>query len=84
LTDAPVPIQLASLSATVMSQSEVRVEWSTLTEINNYGFEVEKSSDTPIDYETISNSFVPGHGTTNVPQHYDYNDVTAVLGTWYY
>jgi len=80
----PIPIQLLSFTATIVSQNEVRLDWSTLTEINNYGFEVQKSAATPNNYETIPNSFVPGHGTTNVPQYYSYMDTAASVGTWYY
>ena len=38
-----LPIQLASITATAVSGGQVRVEWVTLTETNNYGFEVQKS-----------------------------------------
>jgi hypothetical protein len=81
---AAVPIQLASFTATVVSQTQVQLDWTTLTEINNYGFEIQKAPDEPINYQTVPASFVPGHGTTNVPQHYSYTDATASLGTWYY
>ena len=80
----PLPIQLASLTATVVNQNEVRVDWTTLTETNNYGFEVQKSAETTSDYQTIPNSFVPGHGTTVQPHSYSYTDVTASSGLWFY
>jgi hypothetical protein len=80
----PIPIQLLSFTATIVSQNEVRLDWSTLTEINNYGFEVQRSAAAPNNYEAIPNSFVPGHGTTNVPQYYSYMDTAASVGTWYY
>jgi hypothetical protein len=80
----PVPIQLASFTGVVVNQNLVRLNWSTLTEINNYGFEVQKSPATLNNYQTIPGSLVPGHGTTNVPQYYSYVDTTASLGTWYY
>jgi hypothetical protein len=73
-----------SFTATAVSQTEVRLDWSTLAEINNYGFEVQKSTAAPNNYETIPNSFVPGHGTTNVPQYYSFTDMTPSVGTWFY
>jgi hypothetical protein len=82
--ETPLPIQLASLSAIVVNQNEVRVDWTTLTETNNYGFEVQKSADSTNDYQTIPNSFVPGHGTTVQPHSYSYTDVTASSGFWFY
>jgi hypothetical protein len=80
----PVPIQLGSFSAVVISQTEVQLDWMTLTETNNYGFEMQKSENTPENYETIPTSFVPGHGTTIVPHYYSYTDITASPGHWYY
>ena len=53
-------------------------------EVNNYGFEMQKSPNQPNNYQTISNSFVPGHGTTNVPHDYSFTDTTASIGVWYY
>jgi hypothetical protein len=82
--DDPLPIQLAGFTATVLSQQKVRLEWTTLTEINNYGFEIQKSDTLPQHYETIANSFIPGHGTTNEPQHNSWIDSTVTPGVWYY
>ncbi|HCV44442.1 MAG TPA: hypothetical protein DGH68_13220 [Bacteroidetes bacterium] len=80
----PLPIQLANFTATAISHSTVRLDWTTLTEINNYGFEIQKSDTSQQHYQTIPNSFLPGHGTTNEPQHYGYIDSTATSGAWYY
>lgn len=84
LNTQPLPIQLATFTATVISQQQVRLDWMTLTETNNYGFEVQKSSDSTSNYQTIPNSFIPGHGTTIEPQNYSYIDSTAASGNWYY
>jgi hypothetical protein len=82
--NSPLPIQLASLTATAVNQNEVRVDWTTATETNNYGFEVEKAADTPTNYQTIANSFVAGHGTTIQPHSYTFTDAAASPGIWYY
>ena len=78
-----LPIQLAGLKATALSGHQVRLDWSTLSETNNYGFEVEKSDSTQHHYTVIPNSFIPGHGTTNEPQQYSFVDSSAVPGVWY-
>jgi hypothetical protein len=83
-SDNALPIQLSSFTATQINQTTVRLEWTTLTELNNYGFEVQKSDTTQHHYQTILNSFIPGHGTTNETQRYSYLDVTATRGIWYY
>lgn len=79
-----VPIQLAYFTGAVEQNGDVLLTWGTISETNNYGFEIQKSPETPAAYQTIPNSFVPGHGTTLEPQHYQYRDVTATAGRWYY
>lgn len=81
----PLPIQLSSLNATVINgQGTVRVNWTTTTETNNYGFEIQKSQTMLGGYVTIPDAFVPGHGTTLVPHSYSYTDITATPVIWYY
>jgi hypothetical protein len=84
ILDEPLPIQLASFTAMVISSSRVRLEWRTLSETNNYGFEVQKSQDSITNFQPIPNSFLPGHGTTNEPHEYSFADSVAVVGRWYY
>lgn len=79
-----VPVQLASLTATLLTQNQVRIHWRTVTETNNFGFEVQKSFGSPQAYQTIPNSFVPGHGTTLEPREYWFTDAVTSAGTWYY
>ncbi len=79
----PVPIQLNYFTAT-FSSGCVDVRWGTVSEINNYGFEVQKAQDTIHSIITIPNSFIPGHGTTNVPQHYRFRECGVPPGIWYY
>jgi hypothetical protein len=84
LYNSALPVQLASFTGRVVSPNIVRLEWVTLSEVNNYGFEVQRRSDAQPEFVTLPSSFVPGHGTTNEPQHYSYNDPTATLGRWFY
>ncbi len=79
-----LPIQISYFNGSVTAQGTVDLLWGTLSETNNYGFEVEKSAISPASYLAVPNSFVPGHGTTLVPQHYTYTDVTATPGEWWY
>ncbi len=80
----PLPIQLSSFTAAVVNQNSVRLDWTTATETNNYGFEVQKSAGNQNSYQTISNSFIAGHGTTIEPHSYSFVDNTASPGQWYY
>ncbi len=82
---APTPVQLSSLNAAVINaQGTVRVNWTTASETNNYGFEVQKSQNMIDGYVSIPGAFVPGHGTTLVPHSYSYTDNSASPGIWYY
>ena len=83
VVDPALPIQLISFTGTATSSSTVLLEWATLTETNNYGFEVQKSEELLAGYQSIPNCFIPGHGTTIVPHYYSYTD-TTIPGTWYY
>ncbi len=84
LPASALPVQLAYFSGTVISGGHVHLRWGTISEINNYGFEVQKTRSRSEQFQTIPNSFVPGHGTTLEPQHYEFVDVTATAGTWLY
>ena len=72
-----VPVELASFSASVAA-NVVTLNWSTATELNNHGFEIERSSDRAIlpdgkaGWRTIG--FREGNGTTSEPQQYSYSD----------
>lgn len=72
---AALPVELVSFTSTVIGKS-VQLRWRTATEVNNYGFEIQRSYDAK---NWVPISFVEGHGTTNTPQSYAYND--AQIGT---
>jgi hypothetical protein len=73
----PVPIQLARFTGRAISPANVLFEWLTLSEVNNYGFEIQQSSELQGTFETIPGSFVAGHGTTLEPQHYEFRHAHA-------
>ena len=79
-----LPIQLASFTATVVEGHHVRVDWTTLSEINNYGFEVQRKGQQDSLFTSLPNIFVPGHGTTNEPHQYSVIDSTATPARWSY
>ncbi len=77
---AVVPVELASFSVRIMDKS-VLLEWQTATELNNRGFEIQKSINNT-DWVTIA--FVPGRGTATSPSDYDYLDTYVEPGILYY
>ena len=79
----PLPIQLASFDAATLSKSSVKLSWETLSEINNYGFEVQKAAGTSGTFASIAGAFIPGNGTTTVKHDYSYTDNAYVTGNVY-
>jgi hypothetical protein len=56
LHGGPLPIQLASFKATALTGSGVTLTWTTVSETNNYGFNVQRNG--------ANIAFIQGHGTT--------------------
>ncbi len=80
-----LPIQLVSFSAAPAPAGEgVHLRWSTLSEVNNYGFEVQRGLSSGGEFATVPGGFIPGHGTTTVPRNYAFDDASAPPGTSYY
>ena len=75
-----IPVELTSFTANVVGSS-VELNWTTATELNNSGFEIERSEDN-VSFEKIG--FVPGFGTTTETKSYTYSDQSVNSGTYYY
>jgi hypothetical protein len=80
--DGALPIQLASFAASVVRDNHVEVAWKTISETNNYGFEVHRKREGTAEWLKIA--FVNGHGTTLAPQSYSYLDRALPLGKYFY
>jgi hypothetical protein len=75
-----VPVELTSFSA-FYSDGGVNLVWITATEVNNYGFEVERRDDYS-NYQTIG--FVDGNGTTINRVTYNFVDENLSSNRYYY
>ena len=84
LNSSPLPIQLASFTASPVSPTQVKVNWATLSETENYGFEVQRSASKASGFASLVGSFVAGHGTTVDRHDYAYVDAAAGSGSFYY
>jgi hypothetical protein len=70
-----VPVELIFFTA-VLSDKAIELEWTTATELNNSGFEVQRSNTggwSPI-------GFVEGHGSSTITQDYKYSDKEPNIG----
>jgi hypothetical protein len=73
-----LPVELSSFSA-ILLNGKVKLLWETETEVNNYGFEIERtSSSLNIDWKNIG--FVEGHGNSNSPKSYEFVDENVMYG----
>ena len=70
IADTRLPVELTSFTASV-SEQYVQLCWTTASEINNLGFEIERKIKNT---EWITKGFVEGHGTTTKTNSYIYKD----------
>jgi hypothetical protein len=84
VTLGDLPVQLSWFTGARLGENMVRLEWQTLSEINNYGFTVQRRAAADEVFTEIPGSFVPGHGTSIVPQYYSYTDEQAGTSDWHY
>lgn len=75
-----IPVELTSFTALV-SGDNVLLNWSTATEVNNSGFQVERKS---VDGNYSSVGFVRGKGTTTEAQEYNFSDNNLAVGKYIY
>ncbi|HEY6437652.1 MAG TPA: T9SS type A sorting domain-containing protein, partial [Ignavibacteriaceae bacterium] len=72
-----LPVELVSFTADFLD-NKVRLRWQTATEINNYGFEVERKLN---ENDWNSLGFVEGYGNSSSPKAYLFTDNTLVGGS---
>ena len=75
-----VPVELTSFSV-VGTKDGVQLYWETATEINNHGFEIERSNN---NQNFTLAGFVNGKGTTIEKSSYSYLDKNVNSGKYYY
>lgn len=68
--DAPLPVELTSFSSTV-NDNNVSLNWTTASEINNSGFEIERSV---LNNQWNNVGFVIGNGTVNNASNYSFSE----------
>ncbi len=87
--DAALPVELTSFTANAID-GKITLSWKTSTEVNNYGFDIERevSSQKSVinSHSSIVNSqwekigFVKGSGNSNSPKEYSFVDLNPSQG----
>lgn len=77
---ASIPVELTSFTASTID-GNVLLNWTTATELNNAGFEIEKS----IENKTWNKiGFINGYGTSTETHNYSFVDENPAEGKYFY
>ena len=76
------PVELTSFSAKAKN-GIIKLNWATATEVNNYGFQVERQKE-KVKSEWKKIGFVEGHGNSNSPKEYSFTDENPLIGNLKY
>ncbi|MFC1725564.1 hypothetical protein ACFL4T_08045, partial [candidate division KSB1 bacterium] len=74
-----LPVELVDFTADA-GNNFVDLAWTTASELNNFGFEVERGDGA--DFEKVG--FVAGNGTTDEEMNYTFTDEGLAAGTYFY
>ena len=80
-SDNALPVTLLTLEAYPVNNTFIQVKWVTSVEINNQGFDVQRSTD-GINFTTIG--WVNGHGNSTQENTYTYDDHNVTGNVVYY
>jgi len=69
--DSVLPVELVSFNAVVLDDNNIELNWMTATELNNYGFELERRTDKS-NWEKIG--FINGSGNSTTFHEYSFID----------
>lgn len=78
-----IPVELSGLTAKV-NGNNVTLIWTTVSELNNKGFEIERKNFDDIENEWKSIGFVSGNGTTSQMSFYSFIDKNLINGEYFY
>ncbi len=92
LPNSPLPVELVRFTAKIVS-GNVILNWTTETEVRNYGFDVERTTPFPPPYQGGGGEagggwekigFVEGSGNSNSNKDYSFTDSRLTSGLEYY
>lgn len=81
LTFSFIPVELVSFSAEVLA-GNVSLSWITASELNNYGFQIERRNAESGEWMNIG--FVNGNGSSTEMRYYSFSDNSVPVGKYFY
>ncbi len=76
-----LPVELAGFSFE-LTRNAVRLIWKTSFEINNRGFEVQRSNDAKANWIVVG--FAEGSGNSQTPREYTFQEYLSQMGDYHY
>lgn len=77
-----LPVELLNFDAERLSIELVRLDWTTVSETNNLGFDLERMLEHETEFQRIA--FVSGNGNSFATNNYSFNDENAYANFSYY
>ncbi len=77
----PVPVKITYFNVYAYNESKIILKWETLSETNNFGFEIEKSKD-KLNWRKVG--FIKGNGVNCSENLYIFYDNENSAGKYYY
>jgi hypothetical protein len=83
---AAQPVDKAMPNQTADKQEPLsnRLKWSTASEVDNFGFDIYRSTSEDGPFDRITSQAIPGAGTVDAPQYYEFVDDSIDAGIDYY
>ncbi len=78
--NSPLPVELMTFAG-IYTGNSVELKWETATEVDNYGFDIERSTDKS-NWQKIG--FVKGSGNSSSPKQYSFTDKNLFGGSKFY
>jgi hypothetical protein len=77
-----LPVELTSFTVNSLEGTKAKLQWETASEVNNYGFEIERSQTSDIKSQYWQKiGFVQGNGNSNSPKSYSFTDNNLIGGS---
>lgn len=83
-SDILLPVEFLNFDASLKGSNDVQLNWTTASELNNAGFEIEHALPTTDAPEFNQVAYVDGAGTTEQTQYYHYKLSNLVAGIHYF
>lgn len=78
------PVSHSDSAAQAAQAIENVIRWSTASEVDNFGYDVFRGPTEEGPFERVNDSPIAGHGTTDVPQNYEFRDTSIAPNTAYF